>query len=70
MANKKTPPSDQVFADFEADILSSLMAGKRLGGTNGVLTDLIKHVIEKSMHGELRGCGTISYPFKKWRSRP
>lgn len=53
MANKKTPPSDQVFADFEADILSSLMAGKPLGGTDGVLTELIKHVVEKSMHGEL-----------------
>ena len=53
MANKKTPPSDQVFTDFEADILSSLVAGKPLGGTDGVLTELIKHVVEKSMQGEL-----------------
>jgi putative transposase len=49
MANKK----EKIFADFESDIITGLMTGKPLGGTNGVLTDLIKHVIEKSMDAEL-----------------
>jgi len=49
MASKK----DKVFADFESDIITGLMSGKPLGGTEGVLTDLIKHVIEKSMSAEL-----------------
>lgn len=49
MANEK----DKVFADFESDIITGLMSGKPLGGTGGVLTDLIKHVIEKSMSAEL-----------------
>lgn len=71
MANKKTPPSDQVFADFEADILSSLMAGKRLGGTDGALTELIKHVVEKSMHGELSDhlAREAADPDKKYNKR-
>jgi transposase-like protein len=49
MANKE----DKIFADFESDIISGLLSGKPLSGTGGVLTDLIKHVIEKSMHAEL-----------------
>jgi transposase-like protein len=49
MANKK----EKIFADFESDIITGLMTGNPLGGTNGVLTDLIKHVIEKSMDAEL-----------------
>lgn len=53
MANKKTTSSDKVFADFESDIIAGIMAGKPLGGTGGVLTDLIKHVVEKSMDAEL-----------------
>lgn len=50
MANEK----DKTFADFESDIITGLMSGKPLGGTEGVLTGLIKHVIEKSMNAELR----------------
>lgn len=49
MANKK----EKIFADFESDLITGLMTGKPLGGTNGILTDLIKHVIEKSMDAEL-----------------
>ncbi|WP_020569757.1 IS256 family transposase [Neolewinella persica] len=49
MASKK----DKVFADFESDIIAGLMSGKPLSGTEGVLTELIKHVIEKSMSAEL-----------------
>ncbi|MDN3637182.1 IS256 family transposase, partial [Neolewinella lacunae] len=44
----------KTFADFESDIITGLMSGKPLGGTEGVLTGLIKHVIEKSMNAELR----------------
>ncbi|MFK8161298.1 MAG: IS256 family transposase [Lewinella sp.] len=53
MAKKKDTSSDKVFADFESDILAGIMAGKPLGGTEGVLTNLIKHVVEKSMNAEL-----------------
>lgn len=49
MANEK----DKTFADFESDIITGLMSGKPLGGTEGVFTGLIKHVIEKSMNAEL-----------------
>lgn len=55
MATNKTTPAkpDKVFADFESDIISGLLSGKPLSGTDGVLTDLIKHVVEKSMDAEL-----------------
>lgn len=52
--NKSTPATpDKVFADFESDIVEGLLSGKPLGGRDGVLTDLIKHVLEKSIDAEL-----------------
>lgn len=53
MANKKSRSDKKVFADFEADIIAGILSGQPLGGTQGVLTDLIKHVVEKSMDAEL-----------------
>jgi putative transposase len=53
MANKDKTSPNKVFADFESDILAGILAGKPLGGTEGVLTNLIKHVVEKSMNAEL-----------------
>ena len=54
--NERKATSDtngKVFADFEADIVAGLLSGKPLSGTEGVLTELIKHVVEKSMDAEL-----------------
>jgi putative transposase len=53
MATKDKTSPNKVFADFESDILAGPIAGKPLGGTEGVLTNLIKHVVEKSMNAEL-----------------
>ena len=46
--------SSKLFADVEADIVAGLLrSGKPLSGTKGVLTELIKYGVEKSMDAEL-----------------
>lgn len=53
MASKKQPTTSRQFSDFESDIIEGLLSGKPLGGRDGVLTDLIKHVVETAMDAEL-----------------
>lgn len=53
MATKNQPTTSRQFSDFEGDIIEGLLSGKPLGGRDGVLTDLIKHVIETAMDAEL-----------------
>ncbi len=53
MATKKQVTPNRQFSDFESDIIEGLLSGKPLGGRDGVLTDLIKHVVETAMDAEL-----------------
>jgi putative transposase len=53
MATKNQPTTSRQFSDFEGDIIEGLLSGKPLGGRDGVLTDLIKHVVETAMGAEL-----------------
>jgi len=53
MANKKQSTIKPAFADFEDDIVQGLLSGKSLSGSEGVLANLIKHVVEKAMDAEL-----------------
>jgi transposase-like protein len=53
MATKKQSTKSRQFSDFEGDIIEGLLSGKPLGGRDGVLTDLIKHVVETAMDAEL-----------------
>lgn len=53
MATKKQSPTPRQFSDFEGEIIEGLLSGKSLGGRDGVLTDLIKHVVETAMDAEL-----------------
>jgi putative transposase len=51
MKKEQTEPFD--FEDFEANAISKLMQGERLGGKDGVLTPLIRRFLEKAMESEL-----------------
>ena len=45
MKKEQTEPFD--FEDFEANAISKLMQGERLGGKDGVLTPLIRRFLER-----------------------
>jgi len=53
MTTNKQFNTDRQFSDFESDIIEGLLSGKPLGGRDGVLTGLIKHVVETAMDAEL-----------------
>ncbi len=55
MSKKKKKPteSDFDYKKFEASALSGLQNGQGLVGEKGILKDLIKHLVESSLQGEL-----------------
>ncbi|NRA52159.1 MAG: IS256 family transposase [Phaeodactylibacter sp.] len=55
-SDKKTSVSERSafdFSSFEASAINALQSGKPLLGTEGVLKDLVRHLIEASLEGEL-----------------
>lgn len=51
--HNKKDSKDFDYEKFESEALSGLQSGKGLVGTEGVLKDLIKHLVESALEGEL-----------------
>jgi putative transposase len=53
MNNKKIDLSNFDFNEFKADALSQLKSGQCLTGKDGILTPLIKELLEAALEGEM-----------------
>lgn len=51
--DKQITTEDRTFADFEAELIQGLREKRPLAGPQGLLTDLIKHVVEAALAAEL-----------------
>ena len=54
MENKQDNLKDFNWKDFEKKAIEGLYEGKSFTGTDGVLTPLIKRILEASLKGELK----------------